>query len=174
MRSRNNSFTSLSYNQVGSHVLLLGQYKQRLRKAVTKLTNDIDSVDDIVQETFARTIQSTKSSQITAPFPYLLQVARTVIYEQWKKTHVAEYDETYDVIDPQPSPELRNVHQQKIIAVQHLLTSMPPLRKHVFELRRLHGLSRNDIAKKLNISEDAVKKHINRAMVDVTLLSESH
>lgn len=41
---------------------------------------------------------------------------------------------------------------------------MSPLRRDVFIRRRLHGESRQLIAKNLGVSEEAVKKHISRAM----------
>ena len=51
---------------------------------------------------------------------------------------------------------------------------MPPLRRKVFEMRRIEDKSREEIAQELDLSVEAVKKHINRAMVEVTLCAEKH
>jgi RNA polymerase sigma-70 factor (ECF subfamily) len=47
---------------------------------------------------------------------------------------------------------------------------MPPLRRQVFVLLRMEGKSRSDIAALLQISEDAVSKHVSRALADIQRL----
>ena len=46
---------------------------------------------------------------------------------------------------------------------------MPVQRRRVFEMRRIEGQSRQAIASSLNISAEAVTKHISRAMADIQL-----
>ncbi|MFP5304155.1 sigma-70 family RNA polymerase sigma factor, partial [Cobetia sp. SIMBA_158] len=58
--------------------------------------------------------------------------------------------------------------------VKQALDELPPLRRKVFELRRLEGLSREEICLKLDMSQESVKKHITRAMTQITLHIEKH
>ena len=62
--------------------------------------------------------------------------------------------------------------QQKLDEVERILSAMAPLRRQVFLLRRIDGLSRDEIAEKLDISLEAVKKHLTRAMVELTVKLE--
>jgi RNA polymerase sigma-70 factor (ECF subfamily) len=50
------------------------------------------------------------------------------------------------------------------------LSAMPPLRRQVFVLLRMEGKSRSEIATLLQISEDAVSKHVSRALADIQRL----
>mgnify|MGYP006168079189 FL=1 len=44
---------------------------------------------------------------------------------------------------------------------------MPALRRQVFVLYRVEGKSRSHIATLLQISEEAVSKHVSRALADI-------
>jgi RNA polymerase sigma-70 factor (ECF subfamily) len=66
-------------------------------------------------------------------------------------------------------PESKVITEQKLELVKQALDELPPLRRKVFELRRLEGLSREEISLKLDMSQESVKKHITRAMTQITL-----
>ncbi|MEI8650293.1 sigma factor-like helix-turn-helix DNA-binding protein [Paraglaciecola sp. Hal342] len=70
--------------------------------------------------------------------------------------------------------EFEYLNSEKVRIIAQLLEGMPPLRRKVFEMRRIEDKSREEIAQELDLSVEAVKKHINRAMVEVTLCAEKH
>ncbi|TAP32728.1 hypothetical protein EYR97_16260 [Alteromonas sp. KUL42] len=49
---------------------------------------------------------------------------------------------------------------------------MSPLRREIFLLRRVDGLARDVIARRLDVSVEVVKKHLTRAMVEITVKLE--
>ena len=70
------------------------------------------------------------------------------------------------------SPDNTYLNQEKLALVDDVLLSMSPLRREIFFLRRVDGLARDDIARRLDVSIEVVKKHLTRAMVEITLKLE--
>ncbi|WP_231758629.1 RNA polymerase sigma factor [Microbulbifer elongatus] len=142
----------------------------RLRSYVAARTPTPDLADDVVQETCLRTLKHKDLSRVTHPFAYMIKVARSVMYEHWKATPVTDVDiSALEVEDERTSLEEQHLHREKLAAMAEALAKMPPLRRRVFEMRRVQGMSRQDIAAALDLNLEAIKKHINRAMVDITL-----
>ncbi|HWJ30604.1 MAG TPA: sigma-70 family RNA polymerase sigma factor, partial [Flavisolibacter sp.] len=56
--------------------------------------------------------------------------------------------------------ELKYIQEQ----LNKAMSDLPPMRRKVFELSRLHGLSYKEIAIRLSISEKTVENHINHAL----------
>jgi RNA polymerase sigma-70 factor (ECF subfamily) len=63
-----------------------------------------------------------------------------------------------------PLPDQMLLHKQRLQQFVQLLEEMPPLRREVFIRRRLHGQTHAEIAEALDLTPDAVEKHIVRGM----------
>jgi RNA polymerase sigma-70 factor (ECF subfamily) len=63
--------------------------------------------------------------------------------------------------------EDEHIDRQKLELLSKVVAAMPELRRQVFILRRVEGLSRDQIACQLGLADEAVKKHITRAMMDI-------
>lgn len=153
----------------------LPQHLPELRSFIATRTQDPWAVDDIAQETIARTCKSAKLTELTHPLAYMISVAKAVMIDRWRA--LPDYDMSTDVdtlASSDKTLEQRHIDEEKVEAVASALNKMPPLRRKVFEMRRVHGMSRSDIASELNLNTEAVKKHINRAIVDITLHMEKH
>lgn len=147
----------------------LSQYLPELRSFIAGKTNDQSRVEDTTQEAIARTYKSVDISALKNPLAYMITVAKTVLIDQWKTS--CEVDTTVDLdslTSYHKTIEQQHIDLEKIEAVSRVLNGMPPLRRKVFEMRRLQGMSRDEIANELDLNIESVKKHINRAMVDIT------
>lgn len=142
----------------------------KLRNFISSRCANADNVSDILQETLVRTLTRNNLSEIENIQAYANQVAKSVMYNDWQKNiNQPDNAETVEQFTLDSSdPETQTINQQKVILVNEVLGAMPPLRKKVFEMRRIDGLSRIEIAEQLQISEESVKKHITRAMVQIT------
>lgn len=72
------------------------------------------------------------------------------------------------------NPEDMAILQQTIEQFEQTLAKMPELRRQVFVLYRVEGKSRTCIAALLKISEDAVSKHVSRALADIQRVLDQH
>ena len=120
---------------------------------------------DVYQESIARVLEQSRGSVIDNPLAYAFRVARNLLAK--RRTH-----ETCDIEEQhcyRQNPELYLETQQRIELISEVINAMPEQRRRVFEMRRIEGQSRQDIAARLNISAEAVTKHISRAMTDIQL-----
>lgn len=145
----------------------------KLKFFVASRVNDMAMAEDVVQETLFRTYKSSAVTQVQSPLAYLITVAKSVIAEKWRKDkNLAENVLTEDLQDQNKNPEQQYFDHAKLNAMLGVLENMPPLRRQVFKMRRIDGLSREQIAEQLGLQSEAVKKHITRAMLDITLAAE--
>lgn len=138
-----------------------------IRRFIARRVSSPDDVNDLVQTTFEKTLKKAQETGISNPTGYARQVARTVIIDFWR--HRAN---TPDVLEEEPSctastPDMQHLSSQKVETMKRVLSNMPELRRQVFLKKRFEGLSRSEIAKALNISEESIKKHITRALIDL-------
>ncbi|MBU3018692.1 RNA polymerase sigma factor [Paraglaciecola agarilytica] len=150
-------------------------FMPRVRRFVLNKTQNTDVANDVVQETMLRTFRCAPSDPLQSPLAYMLTVAKSVLSDHWrveKKHQVAQ--ELNESQAHHTDIEFEYLNSEKVRIIAQLLEGMPPLRRKVFEMRRIEGKSREEIAQELDLSVEAVKKHINRAMVEVTLCAEKH
>jgi RNA polymerase sigma factor (sigma-70 family) len=152
----------------------------QLRGFIAKQVRSHQEIDDILQDTLLRSMQTGDKACIRNPLAYAIQVARSVVQDHWRRLLrqplVSENDDTVDADSRNASPTLdeQQIHRQQLELLLKVLGDMPELRRKVFLLRRLDGLSREEIAIRLDMNDEAVKKHISRAMVTIATTMASH
>lgn len=150
------------------------QLSAALKAFIHGLTHDSAQADDIYQETLLRTGRSTRFSDLDNPLAYMITVAKSVLCDfQRKRIPNAVEIEHIDLEAANDGPELTFIQQQKLSSIEAILNNMSPLRREVFILRRVDGLTRDEIASRLDLSVEAVKKHLTRAMVELTVKLEA-
>lgn len=144
-----------------------------LKTFIRSLSADKNQVDDIFQETVLRTKRSKKLSELESPLAYMITVSKSVLYDFQKKTtpQAVDIDEV-SLHSDSASPDSVYLNQQKLALVDDILFGMSALRRDIFLLRRVDGLSRDEIATRLEVSVEVVKKHLTRAMVEITVRLE--
>ncbi|MGP9497102.1 RNA polymerase sigma factor, partial [Pseudoalteromonas sp. AOP7-A1-14] len=104
------------------------------------------------------------TTHIDNPLAYGYRMAHHLIVDHHREKN--KYPESLEYEPESNDLSLENLleYEQRLRIYQQVLTQMPALRRDVFIRRRLHGESRQQISKSLGLSEEAVKKHISRAM----------
>ena len=160
MKESNKKFVTQLFQKY--HQDLYGYLVHRLRG------NTVEAAD-IAQETYLRLLRMKDTDIIEQPHAYLYKVASHVIRELGLKelkhnnlpTRLSEYHLEDQAID---SPEKHLQTQIEVEQLENIMNKMPPIYKSVLLLRKQHGLSHKEIAKKLNISIHTVKKYMYRAL----------
>lgn len=147
-------------------LLLAGQ--QQLRRFIGRSVRNGADADDIYQETLMRMLERSRQGAIAQPVPYAMQVARNLIIDR-AAPPVLPIETVAEVLPcPAPLADQRLDEQERLRLFREVLAAMPPLRREVFVRRRLHGQSRERIARDLGLEVNAVKKHISRALAQLT------
>lgn len=64
-----------------------------------------------------------------------------------------------------PAPDHRLETEARLRCLRAAIAELPPRRRAVFILHRLHGLSADEIAQKLNISRNMVDRHLRKSLI---------
>ena len=141
------------------------RYYNRLFGFVLKYVKQKEDTEEIVQEVFVKIWESRSKIDAYSSFEsFLFTVAYNATMNTLRKKanetkyieHIKSLQHTYD------SPDLVDeIHFNELNSkVQSLLNELTPRQKEIFQLSREQGLSHDEIATKLNISVNTVKKHI--------------
>jgi RNA polymerase sigma factor (sigma-70 family) len=126
-------------------------------------------IDDIVQETYAILAAKGSVEGIANPKTYTFQVAYSVILQQLRHSRVVPIAAMADIGELEaeieaPSPEQALLARDELQHVQRAIEALPRQTRTAFVLRRVEGLSQAEIARRMNLSEHTVEKHIARGI----------
>ncbi|MEJ2408189.1 MAG: sigma-70 family RNA polymerase sigma factor [Novosphingobium sp.] len=141
-------------------------HKELYRLARSRLGDHFAS-EDVVQDCFLRLAQYRPGSIVNMG-AMLRRIANNLIIDQSRfrrrrDEHVPVQD--FDVPDDEPSHEQVLLHRERMEQVSQILDRMPPQRREVFVMRRLHGMSAREVSAELKISPAAVDAHVARAVL---------
>ena len=145
-------------------------HEAKLRAWLSRRTLPGLEVDDVIQETYAILAALESVDHIQNPRTYMFQVAKSVVLQALRKSRVvsiealAEAAEGLGAPTDEPSPETIAADRQELGRVATLIGGLPPRCRDVFILRKIHGLSQKEVARRLGVSESTVEKHVGKAL----------
>jgi len=144
---------------------LYERYCRRLYGFVIRYVKQKEDAEEIVQEVFVKIWESRNKIYDYSSFEsFLFTIAyNTTISLLRKRTIETKYlDHLKSLQQPDISPDLIDeIHFNELNdRVHSLLNELTPRQKEIFQLSREEGLSHDEIAIKLDISVNTVKKHI--------------
>lgn len=148
---------------------LYEKYSKRLYGFVLRYTKQKEDAEEIVQEVFVKIWETRYKIDAYSSFEaFLFTIAyNTTISLLRKKTNEQKYVEHIKSLQqPDNSPDLIDeIHFNELNdRVQSLLNELTPRQKEIFQLSREEGLTHEEIAKKLDISVNTVKKHMGNTL----------
>jgi RNA polymerase sigma-70 factor (ECF subfamily) len=160
-----------------AYIELVNRYKDKLINFIFNYLGDLESSEDVVQETMIKLYQKKHYYKEIAKFStWLYTIAKNLANtelrkrKQRKTTLLSQFskdDKTYELPsnDPEPGQEIQTDIVNKIIrdAVDQLSEKF----KIVIVLRDIQGLSYEDISEIINVPIGTVKSRINRARLQL-------
>ena len=160
-----------------AYIELVNRYKDKLINFIFNYLGDLESSEDVVQETMIKLYQKKHYYKEIAKFStWLYTIAKNLANtelrkrKQRKTTQLSQFskdDKTYELLsnDPEPGQEIQTDIVNKIIrnAVDQLSENF----KIVIVLRDIQGLSYEDISEIINVPIGTVKSRINRARLQL-------
>ena len=149
------------------HSWLCGWLRKRL--------GSVDNAADLAQDTFIRVLTQRKAVELREPRAYLSTVARSLMIDMFRRRALEQaYLETLALL-PEPvafSPEERSLIIETLMEIDRLLDGLGSRTREIFLMAQLDGLSYVEIARRLDVSVNTVKKHAVRALTHCLLLVE--
>jgi RNA polymerase sigma factor (sigma-70 family) len=126
-------------------------------------------LEDFRQEIYAHVLDAAETKIPDRAKPFVFSVARNLLVDRFRKEHVvpieaaAELD-TLNIPADEPGPERSVVARDMLRRLQAAIDRLPPRCREAFVLKRIEGLSRQEIAERMGIAEQTVSDHIAYGM----------
>ncbi len=142
-------------------------YRELVRFLSAKL-GDRQVAADVAHDAYLRVMERAGQEQIASPRAFLYRTALNLVIDEHRRNSLRR-TENLDVLDQDeqffsPSPHRSLAQDQRLELLQRALDELPPMCRDAFLLRKLEGLSHDEIAERLSISQSLVEKHIVNAM----------
>lgn len=126
-------------------------------------------IDDVVQETYAILATKATVDTINDPKTYAFQVAYSVILQQLRHSRVVPITAVADIgtleaVMDQPSPEDTVLARSELEHVRRAIEALPRKTRAAFVMRRVEGLSQQEIARRMNLSQHTIQKQVARGI----------
>lgn len=143
------------------------QFRGDVYRLAYRRLRDHSASEDIVQDSFLR-LANYKSNSVANIGGMLRKIAKNLIVDcarfRTRRSEEALSPEQ-DISTDEPSAESRLLHKERMGQVSEILAQLPPLRRQVFIMRRLHGMSAKEVGAALSITPAAVDTHVARAVL---------
>ena len=160
-----------------AYIELVNRYKDKLINFIFSYLGDIESSEDVVQETMIKLYQKKHYYKEIAKFStWLYTIAKNLANTELRKrkqrkttllSRFSKDDKTYELPsnDPEPGQEIQTDIVNKII--RNAVDQLSEKFKIVIVLRDIQGLSYEDISGIINVPIGTVKSRINRARLQL-------
>ncbi len=140
-----------------------------LARAVRRIVNRYD-VEDVLQEAFVRSFEAEGRQQIRDARAFLLRTARNVALDHvtsagYQRTGPLDDLEEERFIDEAAQVEAQVDSEQRFLAFCEAVGSLPEQCRRVFVLKKVYGLSQEEIASRLGIAPSTIEKHIAKGLL---------
>jgi RNA polymerase sigma-70 factor (ECF subfamily) len=148
--------------------VIFDHYKAPFYAAAYKMTRSADIAEEIVQEVFVTSwVKRELIAEAKRPEDYLFTILYNCIYSHFRKLSQERQLKSKLAQDELQSEyqteDLLNEKENKAI-LENMISHLPPQQKLVYKLAKQEGMTRAEIAKKLNISSNTVKNHLGAAV----------
>jgi RNA polymerase sigma-70 factor (ECF subfamily) len=126
------------------------------------------AAEDVAHDAYLRVLERTEGQQIEHPRAFLYRTALNLVVDRHRR-HQVRQAEPLDVLDSDerwhsPAPSQSMQLDQRLALMRQALDELSATCRECFLLRKLEGLSHQQIAERLEISRALVEKHIVNAM----------
>jgi RNA polymerase sigma factor (sigma-70 family) len=127
--------------------------------------------EDLAQEVYLRLLRAeqAESGAIRNPEAYLFTVAVNLLRERaalaargGAMASLEDVEERFLTADPAPEDEIERLAREQRLS--EVVSNLPPKFRAVIVMHYHHGLSYQDMAKRIGVSPNTIKKHISQAL----------
>jgi RNA polymerase sigma factor (sigma-70 family) len=120
---------------------------------------------DLCQEVYVRVYEAALQEIPAQAKPFVLSTARNLLIDHVRREHVISIEAVADLDSlglgtEEAAPDRVVIAREELRRLQDALDLLPPRCREAVVLRQVEGLSRREIAKRMNISEETVKRHL--------------
>jgi RNA polymerase sigma-70 factor (ECF subfamily) len=141
-----------------------------LKKFLARYFASAQDIEDVAQEAYLRAFAAEQKKRIEQPKAFLFRIAKNVaLNELTRKSHqITDFIEEVSasvVLDKEVSAEEETDAQEQVGLYCEAVAALPEKCRHVFLLRKVHGLSHKEIASHMSLSVSSVEKYLRQGVL---------
>jgi len=145
--------------------VLIDRHVGSVRRSVLRLLRDEAEAEDLAQEAFLRLWRSAASLEI-GPYgigPWLRRVASNLAIDRLRSTRRLDVTDEVpeEIVEPEQATFLEG--QDLAARMQEALAHLPEGQRAALVLFHYEGMSQREVAKAMNVSEEALESLLSRA-----------
>lgn len=127
----------------------------------------IRDVDDIVQESYLKLLETKRHHDIVSPKAYLFTTARNAALSILRRPQIFSDEPVTDLTVPsivESDPDAAEItsRRHEIAMLMDAIDTLPPRCREIFILRKLRGVPQKEIASRLGLSVQTVQVQVAR------------
>lgn len=132
-------------------------------------------VEDILQDVYVKVCEASARERPQNTKSFVFTTARNTLIDRVRKEQVVPIEAVADLdalnmAADDPGPERTALARDELRRVQAALDRLPPRRRQAVYLRQVEGLTRREIATRMNIGEETVKEYLAEGLFDLAEL----
>lgn len=154
-------------------------HEPALRAFLRARFSSLADPDDIIQETYIRILRAHAREQIRSPKALLFTTARNLAFDRFRSARsspavsLANFDQL-PVIEEAPTLAEHLARDAHLALLEEAINSLPPRCREVVLLKKIHGHSYDEIARRLNISHNTISAQITLGVARVRDFFRAH
>jgi len=142
-----------------------------LKRFLARFLSEQQDIDDVVQETYLRAYSAVANKELEQPKAFLFRIARNIALNELtrKSRQITDYiEDCHPSFDggEQPSAEMEVEAQQALGVYCEAVATLPEKCRRVYLLRKIHGLSHQEIATRMGLSLSSVEKYLRQGLLE--------
>ncbi len=146
------------------------RYRREVQAYLARRLRDYHAAADLTQETFLHYAEDRARGEVLDTRAYLYRTAHNLAVDHARRqrrrqTFAVPHEDLAGLPAEQPSPEEAAAARQGLERLRLAIAELPQRTREIFVLNRIHGLSHQEVARRLGISESSVQKHLAKALL---------
>jgi len=149
---------------VSTHVI---PFEAEMRTRLRRLCRNPAEADDLIQDIYFRLLKAESVEHVREPRAFVMQIAKNLIIDRARRESLVQVEPASDIeylADAQPSQERVVMARNELQWVLGLIGRLPERCRLVFRARRIYGMSQNETAQCLQVSENIIEKETIRGL----------
>jgi len=141
-----------------------------LMRFLAKNWRNRSDLEDFRQEVYAQVLDAAETKIPESAKPFVFSVARNLLIDRFRKESIVPIEaaavelDTLKVPSDEPGPERSVISRDFLRRLQRGIEQLPPRCREAVVLKRVEGLSRREIAQRMNIAEQTVSEYVAYGM----------
>lgn len=127
-------------------------------------------IDDLCQDVYARVCEAAQDKIPNPTKPFVFAIARNLMIDRVRHQNVISIEAVADpdmfaTAADRPNAERGIIAREELYNLQTALDELPPRCREAVVMKKVEGLSRQEIAARMGIAEKTVKRHLANGML---------